>query len=115
MQKYRKELNTLLKESDNDLEKAVIEDILDSEEPEIYLKDLLQHGCASGMVSGLIYYHDTKAFYMKYIEEIDELREEMEDSLGEPLKIGYPSYNWLAWFGYEEMARKVAEKLNIEI
>ena len=111
----KKQLKELLENSSNKLEKEVIEDILDCEYPEEYLKDLLNHGCVSGMVSSLIYYKDTKAFYIKYIDEIDELREECEEMIGEPLKMGYPLYNWLAWFGYEATARKIADKLDIEI
>jgi len=111
----KKQLKELLENSSNKLEKEVIQDLLDDEEPKAYLKDLLNHGCVSGMVSNLIYYKDTEAFYIKFIDEIDELREEYEEMLGEPLKIGYPLYNWLAWFSYEETARRIAEKLNIEI
>lgn len=111
----KEKIEQLIKESENDLELYVLEDLKDQDDPEGYLKDLLSHGCQSGMVSGLIYYTDTKAFYIKYIDEIEELKEEMEDSLGEPLKIGTPMYNWLAWFGYEETARKIADKLGLEI
>ena len=111
----KNKLEKLLQESTSELEKEVITDALDNDSPKVYFKDLLEHGCVSGMVSHLISYYDTKAFYIKYMEEIDELREEMEDMTGEPLKIGYPAYNWLAWFGYEEMARKVAEKIGLEL
>lgn len=110
---YTKKLKGLLKEA-TELEKEVIEDALNAEEAKSYLQDVLRHGCQSGMVSGLIYYHDTKLFYIKHIDEIDELRGELEDSIGEPLKIGFPSYNWLAWFGYAETARKIADKIGLE-
>ena len=113
--KYQKKLETIRDNEPNTIRAAVAQDILDSEDGEMYLRDLLQHGCQSGMVPGPAYYHDTKEFYIEYIDEIDELREEMEESIGEPLKIGIPSYNWLAWFGYEETARKIADELSIEI
>lgn len=99
----------------NDIEKYVIGDILEQDNPIQYIKDVLSHGCISGMVSGLIYYNDTQKFYIDYIDDIEELKEEMEDNLGEPLKIGTPVYNWLAWFGYEETMRKIADRLNIEL
>lgn len=110
----KKELKKMLSESTNDLEKYVIDDLLEEDEPKTYLKDLLNHGCVSGMVSGLIYYEDTHKFYNEFADEIDELKEEIEESMGEPLKINGDVRNFLAWFGYEEMARKVAKKLNIE-
>jgi hypothetical protein len=112
--KHVKKLREIAKEKGS-IRVDVAQDMLDSEDGEMYLKDLLNHGCQSGMVSGLIYYTDTKAFYIEHIDEIDELREEMENETGEPLKIGMPSYNWLAWFGYEETARKIANELSIEV
>ena len=115
METIKEKLQALLLESENDLEKYVINDLLDEEDTEQYLKDVLTHGCQSGTVNSLIYYNQTKDFFIKYIEEIDELREEMEENTGQPLEIGTPLYNWLAWFGYEETARKVADKLQIEI
>lgn len=111
--KIEKKLKKLLAESDNLLERHVIDDILEQDEPETYIKDVLHSGCVSGTVSHLIYYKDTKAFFDEFVSEIDELREDMENSLGEPLKIGYPCYNWLAWFGYEEMTRQVSDKLGL--
>ena len=76
-----------------------------------YLEDVCNHGCVSGTCSGLIYYADTKAFYIKHMEEIDEIRGDMEESIGVPLKIGTPIYNWLAWFAYEETARTILSEV----
>ena len=111
----KNKLMALLKKSSNELEKYVLRDLLESDEPEGYLKDVLNFGCVSGMVNQLIYYDDTKKFFIKYIDEIDELRDDLEESLGQPLKIKSPLYNWLAWFGYEETLRKIAEKLGLEV
>jgi hypothetical protein len=100
--------------SDNKLELYVLQDLLDQNDPIQYAKDILSHGCSGGSCSGLIYYTDTKAFYIKFIDEIEELKNEMEESTGENLSIGSPMYNWLAWFGYEEMLRKVADNIGLE-
>lgn len=40
--------------------------------PKLYLQDIVQHGCQSGIVSELIYYSDTIAFYDEHEEEIWE-------------------------------------------
>lgn len=112
---FAKKLNDLFKESTNKLEKYVISDIYNSDEPEGYLKDILNHGCQSGVVSQLIYYKDTKDFFVKFIDEIDEIKDELEESFGQPLEIKQPLYNWLAWLGYEETARKIADKLGLEL
>lgn len=109
-----KKLEAIVKDNPKTLLEVVAQDALDAENAKSYLQDVLQHGCQSGMVSGLIYYKDTLAFYNEHVDDIEALREETEDSIGEPLAIGYPSYNWLAWFGYEETARKIADELGIE-
>ena len=113
--KYQKKLETIRDNEPKTIRAEVAMDMLESEDGEMYLRDLLQHGCQSGMVSDLIYYHDTKAFFVEYMDEIEELKDEMEESIGEPLKIESPMYNWLAWFGYEETARKIADELGVEV
>ena len=114
--KLTTKLNKALKESDNELEKYVINDVLEAgndEEIERYIKDVLRGGCQSGTVSGLIYYTDTRAFYVKYMDEIGELYENTTEEIGEPLEIGTPMYNWLAWFAYEQTLFNLANSLEI--
>ncbi len=114
--KLTTKLNKALKDSDNELEKYVINDVLEAgsdEEIECYIKDVLRGGCQSGTVSGLIYHYDTKAFYIKYIDEIDELYQTTCEETGETLAIGTPMYNWLAWFGFEQTLFNLANSLEI--
>lgn len=82
-------------------------------EPITFFSDLFQHGCISGMVSDLIYYRDTHSFFLKYYDQIEELRINMEDSLGEPLKPTGDLMNWYSWFAFEETAKVMAEELGI--
>jgi hypothetical protein len=56
----------------------------------------------------LIYYKDTHIFYDKHYDEIEELREEYEEMVGEALKIQGDLKNFLAWFAFEEVAYKIA-------
>ena len=86
-------------------------------------KDLEYGGCQSGMVGKLIYYTDTVRFYKKHADEIDALLQELLDSTGnsiqelfgekwdetDPLGRGRLNQNLLAWFGFEETARRIAE------
>lgn len=129
MKGLQNKLNTI-KESGNELTKYVIDDILaqGKDYQDGYIKDVLEHGCSSGAVGGLIYYNDTTAFYDKYNEEIYNLLEELRQSLGNPnilsviadfngaQDVGSDTQykNLLAWFGYEESMRHIAEELNIE-
>lgn len=100
--------------------KEILDDIdnyegTNDEKIKAWFGGLFQGGCQSGFISSLIYYPDTNKFFDEYSEDIEDLREEMEEEMGQPLEIGYPLKNWLAWFGFEETARKLANELNIEI
>ena len=117
--KLKTKLKKMLDETSNDLEKNVIDYILnyynDDEEIKCFFSDLSISGCSGGMISSLIYYKDTHKFFDLYQGEIEELKEEMESSLGEPLNIKGDIKNWLAWFGFEEMAKHIANELNLDI
>ena len=93
-----------------------------------YLQDVIQHGCVSGMVSGLIYYDDTRRFFVDHKEEINHLLTEILESTGlsvselfgnkwddaDPLALDTQNQNLLVWFAYEETARAVLEEQGIE-
>jgi hypothetical protein len=113
----KQKIEKIAKETDSKLEKYVCDYITDNyetdEDIKAFLKDLQQNGCVSGMVSDLIYYTDTHEFYNDYADEIDELKDEMEESIGEPFKIKGDVRNWLAWFAFEETAERIAGELSI--
>ena len=85
------------------------------------LSDLMEHGCQSGMVSDLIYYTDTTAFYQEHKEEIWKLLDGLLDDTGlertQDLLRDWDgsdsgaeethNQNLLAWFGFEETARQL--------
>jgi hypothetical protein len=85
-------------------------------------RDLERGGCASGLVGKLIYYADTVKFYKRHHAEIDALLQESLASCGgsisdlfgtrwddtDPLAHEESNQNLLAWFGFEETARKIA-------
>ena len=103
-------LQETLNERTPSLQKAVALEALDHDTPEeicSFFENLLQHGCVSGMVTSLIYYVDTEAFFDTHYHEIMELKAEYEEMLGEPMQIPYHLKNHLAWFAFEETARKL--------
>jgi hypothetical protein len=102
-------------ESDNALKNYVIDYILNEDEPLIFIKDLLNNGCQSGMVTELVYYRDTQKFYNKFYNEIEELRREYEAGTGQPLEIEGDLKNWLAWFGFEQMVYEIAGEAGLDI
>jgi len=74
---------------------------------ERFFDDLFRCGCVSGLIGSLIYYRDTHAFFDRHYDEIEELREEYEDSVGEPLRLRGDLKNGLAWFGFEWTAQQL--------
>lgn len=96
---------------------------------ESVLNDLMQGGCASGFICDLIYYDDTVKFYKKHETEIDALLKNTCDDCGlDPATLfgdkwdaedffakDTSNQNLLAWFGFEETARTLADRNGIEI
>jgi len=85
-------------------------------------------GCASGMVGSLVYYTDTVKFYRKHREEIGRLLSDLcEDCRQAPwellrdfdradvLCLDQFNQNLLAWFGFEETARRMANEQGWEV
>ena len=119
-------------ETENKLEAKVKEMILDQaegDEVKGWLEDLAQNGCVSGMVSGLIYYNETGKFHDEFEDEIWDLADEMSKEMGNKNILEFIGglngaedigsmdqlKNLLAWFAFEETARKLADKAGLEI
>ena len=110
-----------LKSGASALEKKVINVILDQDEIESFMKDVVQHGCISGIVSELIYYSDTVAFFKKYKKDILDMLE--SEGLhpselngwdnSDPLAQDEVNMNVLAWFGFENVTYNLASQLEI--
>lgn len=113
-----KKLQKMLADTDNELTKYVIQDILDAgpaEEAESYIRDVMHGGCQSGTVSDLIYYTDTKAFYIKYMDEIHELYNDTVEQIGDNVEIDTNHVaNWFAWFGYEQTLFNITNEIELE-
>jgi hypothetical protein len=73
----------------------------------------MQHGCVSGMVSMLVYYKDTDAFFKKHFEDIFDLYNETKEECGVAPEFELNANN-LAWFGYEETVRRISNQIDLE-
>lgn len=113
--KLKKQLKKVLKQNPDTIKASVIQEALDSSSIYGFFHDLLNYGCASGMVSSLVYYKDTEKFFDKHYEEIIALKSEFEDSTGETMKIPFQLKNYLAWFSFEQVAYDLADFLGLEI
>nr|WP_315242109.1 hypothetical protein [uncultured Flavobacterium sp.] len=69
-----------------------------------FLEDLQQGGCVSGMIGEFIYHSDCKAFYIKHLDDLENIRKELEDSFGTPVANRYdsPHYTFMCWLCFEE-------------
>jgi len=92
-------------EAEPDALKATVAQIaLEHDNPEMFLSDVLAHGCISGVVGSMIYYRDTHAFYDHHYDEIEELRLDWQAETGQPIEIKGDLKNFLAWFAFEHTA-----------
>jgi len=128
------EFKRLSQLSKTPLEKRIVSIIkyklTDYDNLESLLKDILYNGLQSGIVSDLIYYKDTLAFYKKYKKEIDVLLKDIMNETGANSPADLFGNKWdkedffiedtnnrnlLAWFGFEEKLRELTNKLGYEI
>lgn len=101
----------------------------DSYDAASVIREVTEHGCQSGIVGDLIYYSDTVKFYKKHRGDISALLAEILDSCGcgvsglfgdswdelDPLADDTQNQNLLAWFGFEETARNIANEIGVEL
>ena len=96
-------LNTYLESlyGENTLKDNVIDIILnhidDYENPITFLEEVLQYGCSSGIVSELIYYNETKCFFIKHMEEIFEIYDNIKNNLSTDFEVDANNLSWLAF------------------
>lgn len=69
-----------------------------------FLEDLQEGGCISGVIGKFIYHNDCKDFYIKHLEDLEGIKNDLEDSFGEPIENHFkvPHYTFLSWLCFEE-------------
>jgi len=94
-----------------------------------YINDVMYGGCVSGIVGELIYYTDTVKFFRRHRNDINDMLKQTIEDCGtspaelfgdkwdqdDPLAMDTMNQNLLAWFAFEETAKKLADKLEIEV
>ncbi len=113
VQRAKQLLQEITNKQPHSIAVAVAEEALSYHDVTNFFSDLLSYGCQSGMIGSLIYYSDTHRFYDNHYSEIEELRYEYEECMGEALAPSGDLKNWFAWFAFEETARKMATDLDI--
>lgn len=109
-------LENLLQDCESELTKEVIEIALDNDNyknPIGYFKDVLQYGCASGIVTELIYYYQTEEFFDRHVDEILEIYDTI---LGQGIKLNMEiNRNNLSWLAFEETIRSIYDDYMVTI
>lgn len=136
VQKLTKQsLKDFKSESDNALTKLVCDYIINEWDDEHegdnqnILLDIINYGCANGAVHWLTYSSDILEFYDSFKNEIYDLLVETLDGCGckspadlfgdkwdntDPLAFFEDNKQLLAFFGFEETARNIANEFGIE-
>lgn len=69
-----------------------------------FFNDMQKGGCQSGMIGEFIYHSDCKVFYIKYIDDLEQMKEDLEEQLGDHIenrqKIVH--YTFMCWLCFEE-------------
>lgn len=74
------------------------------EEIRDFMEDLRTYGCVSGMIGELVYYSDTKKFF---IENLDEIQDYLNDLIQEHVySIDGFDYNEIVWVVFEAIANE---------
>lgn len=100
-----------LKENESDLRSEVldilinhIEDCESFEEVRGFMEDLRQYGCSSGMIGELLYYSDTKKFF---IDNLDEIQDYVNTLIQEHVySINELDINEIVWVVFEAIANE---------
>jgi len=106
-------LEKIVHEEQDSIRTHVAMEALGREDIECFFRDLQQNGCICWMVTSLIYYRDTHNFFDKYYYEIEEIRQNYEKMIGEPMKVQNDWKNTMAWFAFEQTALQVAGELGL--
>ena len=110
-------LNSMLENTmEGTLKHEVVEIILDQvdgleNDNEILaaVEEIVTYGCQSGIVTSLVYYKDTEAFFNRHVDEILELIEDAKQTMD----MNYIEFsrNNLSWFAFEIIAQEIYHEM----
>ena len=113
-------LNSMLENTmEGTLKHEVVEIILNEiegiEDDEILstVEEIVTYGCQSGIVTALITYSDTEAFFDRHANEIFELVEDMRQEGIINMNNFELSKNNLAWFAFETIAQEIYQEMEV--
>lgn len=74
-----------------------------------FFEDMQKGGCISGMIGEFVYHADCKNFYIKHIDDLEELKSILEEEIGAqiPNRHNLPHYTFLVWLAFEEFCYEI--------
>ena len=84
------------------------------------IEDIINYGCVNDIVPELTCYYQTKAFFDRHKDEINEMAKELSnDMYGNPYELYYNlnggcSKNTMVWWAFEEMTQRIADEMGLE-
>lgn len=114
---FQVHLQSLTSSAESEMTRECAQIILDNcdDRPTWFIDYLSREGCVSGMVNELIWHKDTHAFFDRHYDEIECLREELQDNFGAPMKVNGDLKNFFAWLAFEETAFTIARDFGLEL
>ena len=110
-----KALLKIANSQDDSIEVAVVKEALADRNPTSFFEYLFRYGCINGAVQSLIFYTSTHTFYDTYYDEIEEIRQDFEENIGQPIKIQGDYKNFMTWFAFEQTAYKLCNEIGLDI
>ena len=98
-----------------DMQEVLLDHMSKYDNPLTGLEEITTHGCVSGILTDFIYYSDTKEFYTKHIDDIESFIDDLEDDLGESIRLDHPRYNNAVWLVAEQCASRASDSLEENI
>lgn len=94
-----------------DMQEVLLDHMSRYDNPVDGVEEISTHGCVSGVLSDFVYYSETKEFYTKHIDDIEDFIYDLEDDLGESIRLDLPRYNSAVWLVTEQCASFVVDHL----
>lgn len=98
-----------------DMQEILLDHMSKYDNPLTGLEEISTHGCVSGILSDFVYYSDTKEFYTKHIDDIEDFIYDLEDDLGDSISLDHPRYNSAVWLVAEQCASLASDSLEENI
>lgn len=99
-----------------DIEEDIIYHIMeckDNNEIRGFFEQVFYYGCTNSATLMFIDKNETRDFYIKHIDSMEEFMLQYEDETGISMEISrdYPRYMQVCWLCYEELAKSISDKL----